>query len=107
MIRRPPRSTLFPYTTLFRSRDAGHLSADHWRGGRDAGPIPGPGRRRWIRERVKSIALSPCDDSGADLAADRLATSKPRVGLTGTSARLGSDQILERSRRAREEIGQY
>src|SRR2546426_7796263 len=23
MIRRPPRSTLFPYTTLFRSRDAG------------------------------------------------------------------------------------
>src|SRR3712207_7038383 len=24
MIRRPPRSTLFPYTTLFRSRD-GHL----------------------------------------------------------------------------------
>src|SRR5258705_3904080 len=25
MIRRPPRSTLFPYTTLFRSRDAGEL----------------------------------------------------------------------------------
>src|SRR3712207_9194975 len=24
MIRRPPRSTLFPYTTLFRSRVAGH-----------------------------------------------------------------------------------
>src|SRR5260370_15832291 len=27
MIRRPPRSTLFPYTTLFRSRPA------HWRAG--------------------------------------------------------------------------
>src|SRR5260221_10042027 len=25
MIRRPPRSTLFPYTTLFRSVDAGRL----------------------------------------------------------------------------------
>src|SRR3712207_8585451 len=25
MIRRPPRSTLFPYTTLFRSRIVGHL----------------------------------------------------------------------------------
>src|SRR3712207_8674134 len=25
MIRRPPRSTLFPYTTLFRSRPARHL----------------------------------------------------------------------------------
>src|SRR2546429_5106933 len=24
MIRRPPRSTLFPYTTLFRSRDVAH-----------------------------------------------------------------------------------
>src|SRR3712207_8247414 len=26
MIRRPPRSTLFPYTTLFRSRDQGAVS---------------------------------------------------------------------------------
>src|SRR5690348_17873790 len=25
MIRRPPRSTLFPYTTLFRSEDADHV----------------------------------------------------------------------------------
>ena len=29
MIRRPPRSTLFPYTTLFRSHSGGHSSA--WR----------------------------------------------------------------------------
>src|SRR6202522_2046105 len=27
MIRRPPRSTLFPYTTLFRSRNDGHALA--------------------------------------------------------------------------------
>src|SRR5258708_28236399 len=27
MIRRPPRSTLFPYTTLFRSQMIGHLGA--------------------------------------------------------------------------------
>src|SRR2546422_4490101 len=26
MIRRPPRSTLFPYTTLFRSHDASEMS---------------------------------------------------------------------------------
>src|SRR5256886_4419983 len=26
MIRRPPRSTLFPYTTLFRSRSEGHAT---------------------------------------------------------------------------------
>src|SRR2546422_10955794 len=29
MIRRPPRSTLFPYTTLFRSRHTGLLGLDH------------------------------------------------------------------------------
>src|SRR5437016_9032768 len=40
MIRRPPRSTLFPYTTLFRSRggccagQCGHLRGSR-RGGRD------------------------------------------------------------------------
>src|SRR5258708_26922184 len=29
MIRRPPRSTLFPYTTLFRSRPRARLGPDH------------------------------------------------------------------------------
>src|SRR3712207_3006056 len=29
MIRRPPRSTLFPYTTLFRSHDYGYLAEGH------------------------------------------------------------------------------
>src|SRR2546430_11599201 len=32
MIRRPPRSTLFPYTTLFRSRGLGQVVADRPRG---------------------------------------------------------------------------
>src|SRR5256886_5448936 len=31
MIRRPPRSTPFPYTTLFRSKDVARLRrVDHW-----------------------------------------------------------------------------
>src|SRR2546421_8083365 len=30
MIRRPPRSTLFPYTTLFRSRDVRLCNARMW-----------------------------------------------------------------------------
>src|SRR5438046_10758347 len=33
MIRRPPRSTLFPYTTLFRSADAGFAAAGALRAG--------------------------------------------------------------------------
>src|SRR5438552_14751270 len=41
MIRRPPRSTLFPYTTLFRSHR------------RVAGEVPGPGARSglWLHDR--------------------------------------------------------
>src|SRR2546430_7335756 len=46
MIRRPPRSTLFPYTTLFRSR-AGTRRAGAG-GGRPGGIRPGP-RRRPVR----------------------------------------------------------
>src|SRR3712207_7533916 len=30
MIRRPPRSTLFPYTTLFRSEHTAQHGARHW-----------------------------------------------------------------------------
>src|SRR3712207_8046291 len=37
MIRRPPRSTLFPYTTLFRSADGRSLSASLRAGGRGGG----------------------------------------------------------------------
>src|SRR2546425_5948050 len=45
MIRRPPRSTLFPYTTLFRSRD------------------PGRHRRRARRHlRVSQLSASPADE---------------------------------------------
>src|SRR5258706_3884821 len=56
MIRRPPRSTLFPYTTLFRSVDhglagpaggagRGHRGHGHG-GGRDAVRLPGPAPAR-------------------------------------------------------------
>src|SRR2546428_6892439 len=30
MIRRPPRSTLFPYTTLFRNLDSANVAAGAW-----------------------------------------------------------------------------
>src|SRR6266536_1775559 len=49
MIRRPPRSTLFPYTTLFRS---------HRPAARDSGPRP-VSRRPLERVRVRR-PLSPC-----------------------------------------------
>src|SRR3712207_6995671 len=73
MIRRPPRSTLFPYTTLFRSpsvtglRKSTPLSADpvaelSLLSGVGAGPPPdgvrgGAGRPIWRRDR-KSTRLN-------------------------------------------------
>src|SRR5260370_1135221 len=71
MIRRPPRSTLFPYTTLFRSRDVGD----------DRRPVGGPeatarGRRVEVDEegaaesrRVVELIL--------DLESTRLHSSHP------------------------------
>src|SRR3712207_8150298 len=49
MIRRPPRSTLFPYTTLFRSPDDELGTQEDARGeDRDGGDVlpPGPGGPR-------------------------------------------------------------
>src|SRR3712207_2740647 len=46
MIRRPPRSTLFPYTTLFRSRDS-----------RCAAEVLHPVRAVAVREHVEGIAV--------------------------------------------------
>src|SRR3712207_8616314 len=51
MIRRPPRSTLFPYTTLFRSHDAA-LVGDVERGEVEVAAEPRhPVRRRRGRQR--------------------------------------------------------
>src|SRR5689334_24535149 len=49
MLRRPPRSTLFPYTTLFRSGHSGRREpekhAEHLQGGRQLLPPPHLRRR--------------------------------------------------------------
>src|SRR2546425_3923707 len=46
MIRRPPRSTLFPYTTLFRS----HLGSGRVAAHEQLQPVPGEARRHGRRE---------------------------------------------------------
>src|SRR3712207_8527813 len=50
MIRRPPRSTLFPYTTLFRSRRPVAPGPPGAPGRRHRAPAP-PGTRRGLRAR--------------------------------------------------------
>src|SRR3712207_8853674 len=49
MIRRPPRSTLFPYTTLFRSR----------RGRRDARAPAAARRRHLLQRRRRGLRPAP------------------------------------------------
>src|SRR3712207_8738703 len=65
MIRRPPRSTLFPYTTLFRSKggshraqeftlDVGALQTQKWREERE--PHPTECRRRLLTSPRQAAA---------------------------------------------------
>src|SRR5256885_9227749 len=59
MIRRPPRSTLFPYTTLFRSAQPGsHWKAiEIWKSGRQLAVASSGGRS----EEHTSELQSPCN----------------------------------------------
>src|SRR5712664_4796006 len=64
MIRRPPRSTLFPYTTLCRSRRRGRGRPRHGcpaRGGRPLGLRARAPRPGWRRDR-KSTRLNSSHD---------------------------------------------
>src|SRR6266850_6838630 len=59
MIRRPPRSTLFPYTTLFRSgRRLAERRVDPGRKGQGQAQAEARGRRRQRRPDRKSTRLN-------------------------------------------------
>src|SRR3712207_7318333 len=65
MIRRPPRSTLFPYTTLFRSEPAGLPQGTgrlrvrrRPQGGEDPARVPGKGPPRLRLRDRKSTRLN-------------------------------------------------
>src|SRR5258708_25463816 len=53
MIRRPPRSTLFPYTTLFRSHRTDHRNLGQRR------KIPRHGKKIWRRFRYRQAVQPP------------------------------------------------
>src|SRR5689334_24164453 len=73
MIRRPPRSTLFPYTTLFRSRHVSRNSEIEPReGGRRRRRVCGTRRRRGVRLRRHRVRLHVQD--GRSLCEDRKST---------------------------------
>src|SRR3712207_8183103 len=67
MIRRPPRSTLFPYTTLFRSIAVGHACSF-----RHAPSVPGSKSRGTLSRRPDGHRVGP----RADLSRPRDARSE-------------------------------
>src|SRR5688572_32155553 len=103
MIRRPPRSTLFPYTTLFRSPRAGRRRHDVRARARVRGRVPGRrerGRRlpgdRPDASHVREEAMTPTAIHAAYLLASILfivglkRLSSPRTARNGNlTASLG------------------
>src|SRR3712207_7378378 len=80
MIRRPPRSTLFPYTTLFRSRDIGHRRRTY-----DQSETRGATRMTVVRVNPQSVHAY-----GADAQAKFDAIRTELVSLDRKSTRLNS-----------------
>src|SRR5256885_11334752 len=78
MIRRPPRSTLFPYTTLFRSR-AGS-GQDPARQG--SGVCPGRGVQARSEEHTSELQ-SPCN-----LVCRLLLEKKKKIAVNAAAARV-------------------
>src|SRR3989449_11575268 len=76
MIRRPPRSTLFPYTTLFRSRLLGTLSR-----GRERRLRGGELLHRGLFRRPRAIAIR-C--GVPDFFLQRFELGAPLQGTAGT-----------------------
>src|SRR5256885_3109259 len=69
MIRRPPRSTLFPYTTLFRSvADEGQVRAEHARNGASL-------QRSDQKEGLLRLPAEAADHARADRKSTRLNSS--------------------------------
>src|SRR5256885_6980197 len=80
MIRRPPRSTLFPYTTLFRSRRRN--SADQ------------PGIERYRNDVVGAIGWARAAIGDRDLVGDVLAGELGQRVRDRKSTRLNSSHLV-------------
>src|SRR3712207_7093784 len=79
MIRRPPRSTLFPYTTLFRSDRADDRQAQRARGGAAGRPHRG---------HARPAAAAPGVDRRAAAAGARAARDRKSTRLNSSHANI-------------------
>src|SRR3712207_8364854 len=79
MIRRPPRSTLFPYTTLFRSRHRVDACGDDL-----------------LREPLGSLRGAPCEGERGECGHDECARPVRRVSHSALSASVGCTRSADR-----------
>src|SRR3712207_7156677 len=95
MNRRPPRSTLFPYTTLFRSRATSASAADRAAGGVPAGRVRGA-RQRDAGGREGLEALEDEGDRGLHAlgGGDRVVGAGDRLRSEEHTSELQSRQYL-------------
>src|SRR5256886_13721229 len=77
MIRRPPRSTLFPYTTLFRSRREGDPKHRHEEAKGERGRGPMSGGFRCELEEAEEVCDPPDEDE--DRKSTRLNSSHSQI----------------------------
>src|SRR2546428_9746137 len=85
MIRRPPRSTLFPYTTLFRSRRLDRRRANFHRRGRHQGIrqgyFRGEERREFVAAPARDRRLSEADGGGQSRSEEHTSELQSRSDL--------------------------
>src|SRR5258707_15867576 len=101
MIRRPPRSTLFPYTTLFRSGQEGHADAERGHLGQGQVDEDDPARQH-VQAQVDV-------DAGEDQAGQEGQPEKVEhqrlTGAAGAAASTGTRPATATSKGAREARG--
>src|SRR2546430_8963087 len=89
MIRRPPRSTLFPYTTLFRSMIGSHAAQE----GNGEATSGAPTLDRWIPLQMNSLR-------------DRVRRSEEHTSELQSQPNLVCRLLLEKKKKTQKFIGQ-
>src|SRR2546422_9189873 len=105
MIRRPPRSTLFPYTTLFRSVEHGAESLDHdWSDAAESlsqgvGPQQNHRARLWFAEGLADAACVRAHEVHLELAhllrRDAHGGELPEARVDAVSRLAGGQKLLD------------
>src|SRR2546430_15305048 len=101
MIRRPPRSTLFPYTTLFRSVDGAPPAADPRRSVRRGQRHPRRDGRRHAfgRNRGGGVPLRGGASDGPHHPGDGAAGGEWQSVVEGEGGDLGGGRIIKKKKK--------